>query len=61
MAAAVVNELRPCGNPRCRLCNPRPEPVRREGEEPLASLLLGAAAIVVAVAFVLFLLPVLAS
>jgi hypothetical protein len=54
-----VNELRPCGNPRCRLCNPRP--VHDDRQDTLAELLLAGAAIVV-LAFVAFvLLPVLAS
>ena len=57
----MTGPLRPCGNARCHLCNPRPMEPRHEGEEPLASLLLGAAAVVVAIMFVLFLLPVLAA
>jgi hypothetical protein len=55
-----VNELLPCGRPSCRLCYPRPEPVRREGEESFASLLLGLAAIVVILLFVVLIVPVLA-
>ena len=51
-----MNELRPCGRPGCRLCNPLPaEP----NHETLAELLLATAAVVV-LAFVAFvLLPVL--
>jgi len=57
--AGVVNELRPCGNPRCRLCNPRP--VHDDRQDTLAELLLAAAAIVV-LAFVAFVLvPVLSG
>lgn len=54
-----MSALRSCGRVECGLCNPRPEPVRRDGEESFASLLLGAAFLVALFAFVLFLLPVL--
>lgn len=53
--------LRPCGRDRCRYCNPRPGPVRHDGEESLASLLVGAAFLFGLLAFVLFLLPVWAA
>jgi hypothetical protein len=57
----VTPPLRPCGNPRCHLCNPRHYPVRNEGEEPLASLFLGAAAIVLLLVFAFVLLPVMVA
>jgi len=58
--------LRQCGNPACRICTRNipgepPDSGHPAGEESLASLLVGAAFIVVALVFVLFLLPVLAS
>jgi hypothetical protein len=58
--------LRQCGNPGCHICSRNvpgepPDSGHPAGEESLASLLVGAAFIVMALVFVLFLLPVLAS
>jgi hypothetical protein len=58
--------LRQCGNPACAICSRNipgepPDSGHPAGEESLASLLVGAAFIVMALVFVLFLLPVLAS
>jgi hypothetical protein len=54
----MTGPLRPCGNPRCRLCNPRPLP--EPESESLAMLLLGMAGIVVLFVLAFFLLPVMA-
>jgi hypothetical protein len=61
----VTPRLRGCGNPACHICRwnreGEPDSGHPAGEESLASLLVGAAFIVMALVFVLFLLPVLAS
>lgn len=58
----MTARLRDCGNPACHICrwNRDGEPIdsgHPAGEESLASLLVGAAFIVMALVFVLFLLP----
>jgi hypothetical protein len=50
--------LRPCGNARCLLCNPRPAP--EPPSDTLPELLLGLAFIVLALLFAFVLLPVMA-
>ena len=55
-----MTELRPCGRPSCRLCYPRPEPVRHDGDESFASLLLGAAILFAAFVLAFVLIPALA-
>lgn len=51
--------LRPCGNERCRLCNPIPGP--EPESETLAMALLGLAGIVAMFVVLFVLLPVMAS
>lgn len=57
----MAPRLRDCGNPACHICrwNREGEPIDSGHPESLASLLLGAAFLVLLFAFVLFLLPVL--
>jgi len=57
--------LRQCGNPACRICTRNipgepPDSGHPAGEESLASLFLGLAAIVVILLFVVLVVPVLA-
>jgi hypothetical protein len=57
--------LRQCGNPACRICTANvpgepPDSGHPAGEESLASLFLGLAAIVVILLFVVLIVPVLA-
>jgi hypothetical protein len=58
--------LRQCGNPACHICSRNvpdepPDSGHPAGEESLASLFLGLAAIVVILLFVVLIVPVLAS